>query len=240
MPEITNAENIQHWSTVPRSLMEEIGDDGDFARRYLLTPAILAMLGETNGKTILDAGCGQGYLCRLLARRGATVTGLEPAAPLFEYAEERERKEGLGIRYIQADLSTFTGGHLYDAVIANAVLMDIPDYLPAISSCLCALRSGGSFVFSVTHPCFEGTAAEFRAKGCVAVSEYFAEYPIQQRFGYSFHRPLSSYLNAVVASGGILREIVEPRLDPAHAKETLELERDLHVPTFIVVHATKA
>jgi protein-L-isoaspartate O-methyltransferase len=35
------------------------------------------MLGNVRGQRILDAGCGHGYLSRMLAARGAQVTGVE-------------------------------------------------------------------------------------------------------------------------------------------------------------------
>ena len=80
MREPTNADVIQAWSEYPEHLIEGFGEEGDLIRQYLLNPTIFALLGgDARGKRILDTGCGQGYLCRLLARRGARVTGVEPA-----------------------------------------------------------------------------------------------------------------------------------------------------------------
>jgi 2-polyprenyl-3-methyl-5-hydroxy-6-metoxy-1,4-benzoquinol methylase len=238
MSNVTNADVIASWSNAPRELMEAFPEEGDFLRRYLLNPTIFRLLGPVEGRKILDAGCGQGYLTRLLARRGARATGLEPAESLFRYAIEREQEEGLGIEYIQADLSTFRerAGE-FDAVVASMVLMDIPDYRPAVQSCLEALRSGGSFVFSLAHPCFEESEGEYAAKGYVEVREYLAEYHIEQQFGRKHHRPLSHYFNTVIQCGGVIRELVEPKLDPAHAELEPGHERNLHVPSFIVVRA---
>lgn len=36
---------------------------------------LLDLLGDLEGRAVLDAGCGQGYLSRMLAARGARVTG---------------------------------------------------------------------------------------------------------------------------------------------------------------------
>ena len=68
-------EVIGAWST--GSNLEEFGDEGNGPRRLLLNPAIFELLGDVRGKRVLAAGCGQGYLSRLPARRGATVTGVE-------------------------------------------------------------------------------------------------------------------------------------------------------------------
>lgn len=113
MPELTNSDAINAWANMPRELVEQFGDEGDATRRYLLNPAIFQLLGDVTGKRILDAGCGQGYLSRKLAQRGAIVTGVEPARPWYACATQREQAEPLGITYLQADLdSTTRAGHL--------------------------------------------------------------------------------------------------------------------------------
>src|SRR5690349_16229375 len=106
MGDLTNADVITAYSEYPQDLIEGFGEEGDLTRQYLLNPAIFALLGDVRDKSILDAGCGQGYLCRLLARKGARVTGVEPSEAFSRYALRREESEQLGIRYVQADLST--------------------------------------------------------------------------------------------------------------------------------------
>src|SRR5215471_2322279 len=99
---------------MPQELIEGFGDEGDMTHQYLLNPAIFALLGDVRGKTILDAGCGQGYLCRLLAKAGANVTGIEPSEAFYTYALHREQIEQLGIHYVQADLSTWAPPQTFD------------------------------------------------------------------------------------------------------------------------------
>jgi 2-polyprenyl-3-methyl-5-hydroxy-6-metoxy-1,4-benzoquinol methylase len=97
--EITNADVINAWSRASQEIVANFGDEGDFIRRNLWNPVIFGLVGDVSGKTILDAGCGQGYLSRLLAKKGAVVTGIEPAEPWYTYAVQREQAERLGIRY---------------------------------------------------------------------------------------------------------------------------------------------
>jgi 2-polyprenyl-3-methyl-5-hydroxy-6-metoxy-1,4-benzoquinol methylase len=235
---ISNAENIRAWESIPAQLIEGFGDEGDFARQHLLTPAILRMLGDVGGKSILDAGCGQGYLCRLLAKQGAHVTGVEPAAAQIEYAIRSERNDRLGITYIQEDLSILRlNDRLFDAVVANMVLIDIPDYHQAMLNCVRYLKAGGSLIFSLIHPCFEGPDSEYSENGFIAVTEYFAENSIEQTYGYRFHRTLSQYLNMVIQCGCRIAEIVEPQLDARFEQQDRIYARNVHVPAFIIVHA---
>lgn len=239
MAEITNSEVIKAWSAA-YDHADTFGEEGDFAHQHLLNPVIFTLLGDVAGKQVLDAGCGQGYLCRMLARKGAFVTGVEPAEGHYRYLLQREETERLGITYIQADLSAFTGlPDAFDSVVANMVLMDIPNYQAAIRNCIASIKSGGSFIFSLLHPCFEEPGAEWRRKGYVEVREYLHEHIKSQTFGYLFHRPLSSYLNLVLQEGCLLQHIIEPQLGVELAQE-IGNDRDVHVPSFIVIAATKA
>ncbi|MGD9891962.1 MAG: class I SAM-dependent methyltransferase [Dehalococcoidia bacterium] len=241
MGEYTNRQVIAAWSRAwsAPARADEFGEEGDFGRRHLLNPTLFAMLGDVRGRRVLDAGCGQGYLCRLLARRGAIVTGVEPAGSLYHYAVGREATDRLGITYLQADLSEFTGPvPRFDAVVANMVLMGIPDYEAAMASCVAALRPGGRLVVSLQHPCFEESAAAW-TKGYVEVSEYLHDYIIDRGDVPNFHRPLSRYINLFVRLGCVIGELAEPQLpadlatgDPAH-------ERNVHVPSFLAISATK-
>jgi 2-polyprenyl-3-methyl-5-hydroxy-6-metoxy-1,4-benzoquinol methylase len=90
----TNEAAIARWSATPREFLVLLDPDGGFAKRHLINPTVFRLLGDIDGKRILDAGCGQGYLSRLLAERGTTVVGVEPAKSLFDYAVERELELG--------------------------------------------------------------------------------------------------------------------------------------------------
>lgn len=238
MSSVDNAEIIQQWLNIPRAFIEAFGDEGDFARQHLLNSTIFALLGDIRNKRILDAGCGTGYLSRLLTKQGAQVVGLEPATSLIQYAIERERSEPLGIEYIQADLTVWRNpNYLFDAVVVNMVLMDIPDYEAALDTCFAHLRQGSQLVLSLTHPCFEESDSDYQAKGYIAVQEYFQEYCIEQRWGCRFHRPLGHYFDALLRRGGIIQAVVEPQLEEEHVQSAPEIKRNLHVPGFIVIQA---
>lgn len=239
MQEITNAESIKAWSNAPREIVEQFGEEGDIARQYLLNPTLFSLLGDVRGKYILDAGCGQGYLSRLLAKRGAIVTGVEPAEGMYNYAVQREQTEHLGITYLQQDLSLLNSfQQCFDFVIANMVFIDIPSYEAAIHNCIAALKQHGRLIFSILHPCFDEPQADWEAKGYVEVREYFQKRALPQTFGYFFHRPLSSYLNLVIREGCSIQQVIEPQLDLETARR-IGHERNVHVPNFLVVDAMK-
>ncbi|QBD76113.1 class I SAM-dependent methyltransferase [Ktedonosporobacter rubrisoli] len=202
-------------------------------------PDLLVQIrARIEGKAILDAGCGQGYLSRILARMGARVTGIEPAESWYRYALQREQTERLGINYLQKDLSLFElAPASFDYVIANMVFMDIPDYLPALHNCVASLKNNGGLIISLLHPCFEELAS-FWQEGATETN-YFHEYALKQRYGHLIHRPLSTYLNDIIQAGCVLQKVLEPALDATVAKQH-QAEKYAHTPGYIVLYATRS
>src|SRR5437660_6347712 len=55
-----------------------------------ILPCVMHLAGDVHGETICDLACGQGYIARELARRGANVTGVDLAPKLLEIAQRYE------------------------------------------------------------------------------------------------------------------------------------------------------
>jgi len=119
------------------------------------------------------------------------------------------------------------------------VFMDIPSYESAIHNCIDSLKSHGSFIFSISHPCFEDIGDQWEENKQVIVKEYLKDYEIKRHHAYSFHRPLSTYINLIVESGCEIIKMVEPKLDEAVAQKNPRGQREAHVPSFVIVHAVK-
>ena len=238
----TNDEAIATWAATPREFSASLDPDGGFAKRHLVNPFLFALLGDIHHQRVLDAGCGQGYLSRLMAERGADVVGVEPAVSLFDYALEREEHLQQGIRYVRADLVAMPDLGTFDAVVASMVLCAIPNWRPAMQACVDALRPSGLFVFTLNHPCFEQLATAWQQHGFMKVERYLGEYEIAGPHGTDFHRPLSTYLNELADLGCTLVELVEPAL-PQDALRDREAGPGaaayLDVPNFVLVAARR-
>ena len=229
-----NKSVIDSWSQYSEKESESFGDEGDFSRQFILTDVIFNLLGEIKGKTVLDVGCGTGYLSRKMAKKGVFVTGVEPAEGLFQFCVKKEKKEKLGIKYLQRDLSELSEfENKFGVVVSNMVFMDIPDFKKAIKNCVKALKKNGIFVFSISHPAFPGSDSEWRELGYVKISNYFNPEPKQERFGFTFERPISDYVNFVFDSGCILEKMIEPRLSKEVLKKYPNATRNYYVPQFI-------
>lgn len=218
--------------------------DGDFTKRHLLNPTVLRMIGEIEGRRILDVGAGQGNLSRILARLGAIVTSVEPAGALIAHSRLMESREPLGVDYVQDDLTLAEFEPVSDVVVANMVFLSIMEWERALAACVGAIKPGGLLVFAVDHPCFETAERhQLTTDPYLVVRDYLTERPIVRPVATDFHRTLSTYINAVVASGMTVTEIAEPGLPPAEAAGpgAPETARILtKVPSFLVVRAEKS
>jgi 2-polyprenyl-3-methyl-5-hydroxy-6-metoxy-1,4-benzoquinol methylase len=234
-----NAKNIDAYNDVDDAFLNRWDPDGDDGRKYLLNPTIFRMLGPLSGQRVMDAGCGQGYLSRMMASAGASVTGVEPAGHFIEFARRSEERQPLGVQYLQRDLSRLgeiEGPH-FDAVVANMVLLDIADWESAVSNCLAVLKPRGLFIFSLLHPCWTPDAvATWTSHRQVELREYLRPYEIRGAYGVNFHRPLSSYLNFVLSRGANVVEVAEP-VAPADLSGEGLSDIGAHIPNFIVVSA---
>src|SRR5215470_9487702 len=74
------------WNRVADDWRRQVGDEGDANRILNSDPVLWAFAGDVKGLTVLDAGCGIGYLSTKLQDRGARVTGIDFSERMIEIA----------------------------------------------------------------------------------------------------------------------------------------------------------
>jgi ubiquinone/menaquinone biosynthesis C-methylase UbiE len=190
----------------------------------LALPALLELTGDVAGRIVCDLACGQGIVARELARRGASVVGIDLSARLLEIARRYEEAEPLGIVYRQGDAQSLPeiADAAFEGVTCCLALMDMPDLTACLRTVARILKPQGWFVFAITHPCFQLPEARWTGKagGTVRreVRGYFREgywqsanpYGVRGKVG-AYHRTLSAYLNALHDAGLTLERTLEPQ-----------------------------
>ena len=186
--------------------------------------SLLGLVPPLAGAEVLDVACGQGLATRALAEAGAaSVVGVDLAPSMIETARRRT-PEHLRISWRLDDaerLGTFRDA-AFDGVTCQLGLMDIADLAAALRSIRRVLRTGGWFVFVIGHPCFLAPRAVTRRDDDGRLGRLVTSY-LDEEFWRSsnpngvrgragnYHRALSVYLNAVLASGFRLDAVEEPR-----------------------------
>jgi 2-polyprenyl-6-hydroxyphenyl methylase/3-demethylubiquinone-9 3-methyltransferase len=102
--------------------------------------------------TILDVGCGGGVLSEPLARLGAAVAGLDPAATNIAVAKLHAERAGLTIDYRDETIEAVTArAEAFDIVVAMEVVEHVADVPAFVSSCCAAVKPGGLLVMATIN-----------------------------------------------------------------------------------------
>ena len=117
------------------------------------------LLGDYRRKSILDAGCGDGfYARRLLAAGAGRVAGVDVSSAMLELAREQEQEAPLGIQYLCCavqDLPDLLCGAGFDVVLASYLLHYAPNVEVLQRMCQRlgnALTAGGRLVALTENP----------------------------------------------------------------------------------------
>ena len=249
-------ENAEVWTELVRA-------GYDHYRDGLNTPAFFEMLPDVDGLFGFDVGCGEGHNTRLLAERGASMTGIDISETFVRHAREAEAERPLGIRYELASAVELPfSEESFDFATAFMSLMDIPETERVLAEVFRVLKPGGFFQFSITHPCFdtphrENLRDETGRTYAIEVGDYFSgregevkewlffAAPPEVREGSSpfrtpvFMRTLSTWLNRLIEAGFVLERFGEPYPGDEAVRERPGLQDAQVVAYFLHVRARK-
>jgi 2-polyprenyl-3-methyl-5-hydroxy-6-metoxy-1,4-benzoquinol methylase len=202
----------------------------------------LQAVGDVAGLTVLDAGCGEGYLSRILARRGAEVTGIDISPRLVELA--RDKGPDGRITYLVADLSQPLPAYQehFDLVASYFVLNDVYDYRGFLATLASALKPAGRLVLFLNNPYSLVVRSHvtdyFAASGEALPYRGLTEEGVKVHF---WHRTLEEYLAASLATGLQLQQLVDvptPEGSFKRRSDTL-IPEGYHFPFFTILSFVK-
>ena len=127
---------------------------GDRNRKYydLAYDYIVKFIDTSNGKNILDAGCGNAIHSIQLARRGiSNITAVDFSAAVLEMAKKNARQAGLDqhVDFQQQNVTALNfADNSFDHVFCWGVLMHIPEIEKAIAELARVLKPGGVMIVS--------------------------------------------------------------------------------------------
>ena len=110
------------------------------------------LLGDLQGRTLLDVGCGDGLNAVMMARMGARVTGVDVSPGALDLARRRAEVNGVAdrVRFLCAPIEQAAlPPREFDIVWGDGILHHVLDDLDAVVRCLvrCA-KPGGLILFA--------------------------------------------------------------------------------------------
>ena len=123
-----------------------------FYNAYLDRPACLSLLGDVNGRVVLDAACGPGLYAEQLCRQGAQVICCDQSARMVELCSGRLGAGSKARVHDLADPLDWLEDASVDLVLLALAIEYVDDRVSLLRELNRVLRPGGALVLSRQHP----------------------------------------------------------------------------------------
>jgi 2-polyprenyl-6-hydroxyphenyl methylase/3-demethylubiquinone-9 3-methyltransferase len=110
------------------------------------------LLGCLKGLRMLDIGCGAGILSEPLARLGAEMVGIDPAAENIDIARAHAAEAGVRVDYRATTAEAVAeAGERFDVVLAMEVVEHVVDVPAFVATCAAMVKPGGLLVMATLN-----------------------------------------------------------------------------------------
>jgi SAM-dependent methyltransferase len=158
---------------------------------------------------VLDAGCGEGLLARILAARGAHVTGVDLSPRLIEMARAKNSDGTIDYRVANLSRPLPDLAGRFDLIGSYLVLNDVQDYR-GFAATLASLAKPGARVVLALNNQYSSIVrehiADYFASGALGTYGGFWAAGVKARY---YHRTLEECLDAFLAAGFRLFELAD-------------------------------
>ncbi len=188
------------------------------SRRLVTDQAIVDAVMRRAPRSVLDLGCGEGWLLRALAERGITAVGVDGDATLVEAARAAGSSPVHLASYEALVEAKVDIGRDYDLICANFALLH-QDIIPLLAAMNALLAPGGELVIQTLHP-WTAAAGDYQDGWR---EETFTGFKGQWQPMPWYFRSLSSWLNALDMAGFQLAVLQEPQHPQSPVPQSLLL-----------------
>ncbi|WP_079508646.1 class I SAM-dependent DNA methyltransferase [Mesobacillus jeotgali] len=209
-------------------------------------PILLELIGDVNGKQILDLGCGGAEIGAELLRQGAAgYLGLEGSEKMARVAAENLK--GTAGQVLHSSMEEWEPHpNQYSLVLSRFALHYLADLGSVFAKVMNSLLPGGRFVFSVQHPVLTSSAKSAEQSGRRTdwiVDDYFNQgervEPWIGKKVIKYHRTVEEYFKLLLEAGFVVEDLREgkPRAEKFSSEE--EYERRTRIPLVLMFSCRK-
>ncbi|WP_436933997.1 class I SAM-dependent methyltransferase [Halovenus marina] len=206
----------------------------------------LGLLGDVEGLRVIELGCGGAQFGLALAKRGASVTGVDISPTQLEHARELAAEHNETIELVESTVTEMPTipDSSFDLAVSAFAFQWVEDLQACFDEAHRALEAGGRFVFSVDHPLYRRLDPE---TGELSVS-YFDDSP-RRTYSEQFdaemviqRRTVADIVNTLCRAGFTIEELYEPGYEDADKYEStfgsFEPEHMAMIPPTLVIAAS--
>ena len=209
-PMTTNEQHIlKTWQDNALSWTRAVRNGAIVSRQQVTDQAIIRAIDDYHPSSVLDIGCGEGWLARQMSRKGIEVTGIDATQALIDSAKASGGGHFLQLEYAELDrLTTEEEPPQFDAALCNFSLLGKSSTEAVLAQLPALIHTNGHLLIQTLHP-----------------SECTRDHPYQDGWRQStwdgfdssftnpapwYFRTLSSWLALLRQYGFQLQEVREP------------------------------
>jgi ubiquinone/menaquinone biosynthesis C-methylase UbiE len=228
---------------------------GHYYHQHIVIPGVLKLLALTDQSRVLDVACGQGVLARTVPKKVSYV-GIDIAASLITFAKDHDHQENH--EYYVGDVTKPLpiGKKDFSHAVCILALQNIEHPELVIENIAKHSIPDGILVIVLNHPCFriprqsgwgidEKNKLQYRK-----IFRYLSplKIPITTHPGqdnspvtWSFHQPLSSYIDMLHRNGFVIENLEEWSSDKISRGTAGKMENRARaeIPLFLAIRARK-
>lgn len=203
---LSDAKIVDSWLKNATPWTSAVRESRIESRRLVTNQAIIDAVLSRSPKTVLDIGCGEGWLARALSERGVRAIGVDVVPALIDQANRAG-----GGEFRVASYEAIAAGELdvtVDVAIANFSLIGAESVENLVRRAPSLITRGGAFIIQTLHPVIatgdQPYADGWRTGSWTGFSNDFTD-PAPWYF-----RTLESWISLLVRSGLRVVEMREP------------------------------
>ena len=143
---------IDSWNANAANWIEIIGNNGIESRRLVTNQAIVDIVVNCNPASVLDVGCGEGWLAKELQDKGIAMTGVDVIPELIEKAKQKVKGDFIVAAYDDIVSEKIVFSKLFDAIVINFALIAKESTENLLASIPRYLAPGGKLFIQTLHP----------------------------------------------------------------------------------------
>jgi ubiquinone/menaquinone biosynthesis C-methylase UbiE len=240
-----------HWDPVAKWYNGWVGKRGSLYHRAVALPTVMELANPQAGELVLDLGCGQGVLAPHVLKRGARYQGVDGSRTLIQLARKHHTEEGKrkgAAQFILGDARKLRElkelrEKSADVAVFMLSIQDMDPLNEVLEAAAWAVKPDGRIVIFMLHPAFRvprqsGWGYDPKRKLTYRrIDSYLTSQGVPMKAyaevtsrasgtTWSFHRPLSAYINTLSELGFMLEHLAElpdPNAGQKDSKESPEI-----------------
>ncbi|MFW9917781.1 MAG: class I SAM-dependent methyltransferase [Candidatus Thorarchaeota archaeon] len=195
------------------------------------------LLGDVQGKKILELGCGGGQNAIVLAKWGAKVWGVDQSVKQLEHARQLATQEETAVEFLEANMESMSelNENSFDMILSSHAINYVENLQAVFRECARLLKSGGRVVLCLAHPIafFAWEALEEDNFALLKERSYFRreeswEWDFPDGYSVPFESRLWTFediINGIITAGLTVEKVREPKGYDISSMPPAELEQ---------------